>query len=136
MSSPCRRRSSIRSWQEWNAAVFARSPTTMKLPAYTWQRGFTGKRVRWGWSWGTPDPAYFADGGNTSLWACGTLPSTAPRGFHSIFEFGMLGFGIPAGIGGRAGNPARESVVLTGDGAAGYHVMEMQTAAREKIKVT
>jgi acetolactate synthase-1/2/3 large subunit len=83
-----------------------------------------------------PEAAYFADGGNTSLWACGTLPSTAPRGFHSIFEFGMLGFGIPAGIGGRLGNPERESVVLTGDGAAGYHVMEMQTAVREKIKVT
>lgn len=83
-----------------------------------------------------PKASYFADGGNTSLWACGTLPTTAPRGFHSIFEFGMLGFGIPAGIGGRLGNPNRESVVLTGDGAAGYHVMEMQTAAREKIKVT
>lgn len=83
-----------------------------------------------------PEAAYFADGGNTSLWACGTLPTTAPRGFHSIFEFGMLGFGIPAGLGGRLGNPERESVVLTGDGAAGYHVMEMQTAAREKIKVT
>lgn len=83
-----------------------------------------------------PKASYFADGGNTSLWACGTLPTTAPRGFHSIFEFGMLGFGIPAGIGGRLGNPTRESVVLTGDGAAGYHVMEMQTAAREKIKVT
>jgi acetolactate synthase-1/2/3 large subunit len=83
-----------------------------------------------------PEAAYFADGGNTSLWACGTLPTTEPRGFHSIFEFGMLGFGIPAGLGGRVGNPDRESVVLTGDGAAGYHVMEMQTAAREKIKVT
>ena len=83
-----------------------------------------------------PEAAYFADGGNTSLWACGTLPTTAPRGFHGVFEFGMLGFGIPGAIGGRLGDPGREAVVLTGDGAAGYHVMELQTAAHLGIKVT
>jgi acetolactate synthase I/II/III large subunit len=83
-----------------------------------------------------PEASYFADGGNTSLWACGLLPTTAPRGFHGVFEFGMLGFGIPGAIGGRLGDPNREAVVLTGDGAAGYHVMELQTAAREGIKIT
>ena len=43
----------------------------------------------------------------------------------------MLGTGIPSAIGAKLGAPEREVVCVTGDGAAGFNVMEMQTAARE-----
>jgi len=82
------------------------------------------------------DAVYCADGGMTSLWAALALPSTRPSSFHSIMELGMLGVGIPACIGAKLGDPAREVVCVTGDGAAGFNVMEMQVAAREGIKVT
>lgn len=79
---------------------------------------------------------YFADGGNTSLWTHWFSPATGPRSYHGLLELGMLGFGIPASIGARLANPDRDVVCMTGDGAAGFNFMEMQSAARDTIKVT
>jgi acetolactate synthase-1/2/3 large subunit len=47
----------------------------------------------------------------------------------------MLGTGIPSAIGAKLAEPAREVVCVTGDGAAGFHFMEMQSAARERLPV-
>jgi acetolactate synthase-1/2/3 large subunit len=82
------------------------------------------------------DAVYCVDGGMTSLWAALALPSTRPSSFHGILELGMLGVGIPAAIGSKLGAPSREVVCVTGDGAAGFNIMELQTAARERLKVT
>jgi len=81
------------------------------------------------------DSIYVADGGNTSLWAAWFLPSTKPRSYLNILELGMLGTGIPSAIGAKFGNPAREVVCVSGDGAAGFNFMEMQSAAREGLNV-
>jgi acetolactate synthase-1/2/3 large subunit len=82
------------------------------------------------------DAVYVVDGGNTSLWAALALPSTRPSSYHSILEFGMLGTGIPSAIGAKFGAPDREVVCVTGDGAAGFNVMELQSAVRDGIKIT
>ena len=83
-----------------------------------------------------PDAVYTVDGGNTSLWAYSVLPPTRPRSYHSILELGMLGTGIPSAVGAKLGAPDREVVCITGDGAAGFNIMEMQSAAREKLAIT
>ena len=83
-----------------------------------------------------PDAMYVVDGGMTSLWANWFLPSTAPRSYHGILELGMLGTGIPSAVGAKLANPSRQVVCVTGDGAAGFNFMEMQTAAREKLAIT
>jgi acetolactate synthase-1/2/3 large subunit len=83
-----------------------------------------------------PDAVYCVDGGMTSLWAAVALPSTRPSSFHGILELGMLGVGIPAAIGAKLGDPSRDVVCVTGDGAAGFNIMELQVAAREGVKVT
>lgn len=82
------------------------------------------------------DAIYATDGGMTSLWAHWFLPPTQPRSYHSILELGMLGTGIPSAIGAKLAAPDREVVCITGDGAAGFNFMEMQSAARDGIKVT
>jgi acetolactate synthase-1/2/3 large subunit len=82
------------------------------------------------------DAVYVTDGGNTSLWAHSLLPATAPRSYHSILELGMLGTGIPSAIGARLGVADRDVVCVTGDGAAGFNFMEMQSAARENLALT
>ena len=82
------------------------------------------------------DAVYVTDGGNTSLWAHSCLPPTQPRSYHSILELGMLGTGIPSAIGAKLGVPEREVVCVTGDGAAGFNFMEMQSAARDGVKIT
>lgn len=82
------------------------------------------------------DAIYCVDGGMTSLWAAMALPSTRPSSFHGILELGMLGVGIPAAIGARLGDSSRNVVCVTGDGAAGFNIMELQVAARERLQVT
>ena len=82
-----------------------------------------------------PDAVYCTDGGMSSLWAAMALPSTQPGSYHGISEFGMLGAGIPAAIGAKLGAPGREVVCVTGDGAAGFNAMELQTAARANVKI-
>jgi acetolactate synthase I/II/III large subunit len=82
------------------------------------------------------DAVYTVDGGNTSLWAFALLPSTQRGSYHSILELGMLGTGIPSAVGAKLGAPDRDVVCVTGDGAAGFNVMEMQTAAREGLALT
>jgi acetolactate synthase-1/2/3 large subunit len=82
------------------------------------------------------DAVYVTDGGNTSLWAHSCLPPTQPRSYHTILELGMLGTGIPSAIGAKLGAPQREVVCVTGDGAAGFNFMEMQSAARDAVKIT
>jgi len=82
------------------------------------------------------DAVYTTDGGNTSLWAALALPPTRPRSYHNILELGMLGTGIPSAIGAKLSSPEREVVCVTGDGAAGFHFMEMQSAARDGIPIT
>jgi acetolactate synthase I/II/III large subunit len=82
------------------------------------------------------DAIYVADGGFTSLWASWFLPPTRPRSYLNILELGMLGTGIPSSLGAKLGNPDREVVCVTGDGAAGFHFMEMQSAAREGARTT
>lgn len=83
-----------------------------------------------------PDAVYTVDGGNTSLWTYAVLPPTRPRSYHSILELGMLGTGIPSAIGAKLGAPDREVVCVTGDGAAGFNVMELQSAVREGLAIT
>ncbi len=82
------------------------------------------------------DAVYCTDGGMTSLWASMALPSTRPSSYHGILELGMLGVGIPAAIGAKLGAPERTVVCVTGDGAAGFNFMELQTAAREGLDLT
>jgi acetolactate synthase-1/2/3 large subunit len=79
---------------------------------------------------------YVADGGFTSLWAHFMLPPTRARSYLNILELGMLGIGIPSALGAKLGSPGREVVCVTGDGAAGFHCMELQSAAREGAKIT
>jgi len=82
------------------------------------------------------DAVYVTDGGQTSLWAHSLLPPTRPRSYHNILELGMLGTGVPSAIGAKLGDPSRHVVCVTGDGAAGFNFMEMQSAAREGLKIT
>jgi acetolactate synthase-1/2/3 large subunit len=82
------------------------------------------------------DAVYATDGGNSTLWAHWYLPATRPRSYLNILELGMLGTGIPSAIGAKLADPERDVVCVTGDGAAGFNFMEMQSAAREGLDLT
>ena len=66
----------------------------------------------------------------------GTLASLAthtPSSYLFPTGFGTLGFGLPAGIGAKVGNPERPVVAMLGDGGVMFTVAELATAAELRI---
>lgn len=75
------------------------------------------------------------DGGNTTLWGVVFNQILAPNSFLYSVKMGYLGSGLPMAIGAKLAAPDRPVYCITGDGAAGFHLMEMETAARENAPV-
>ena len=63
------------------------------------------------------------------------LPPTRPRSITPSWNWHAR-HRDPPGDRGQAGAPERDVVCVTGDGAAGFNVMELQTAVREGVDVT
>ncbi|MEM3249649.1 MAG: thiamine pyrophosphate-binding protein [Thermoplasmata archaeon] len=78
------------------------------------------------------------DGGNTTVWSHYMNRIYCPRCFlsSSAGDSGHIGTGVPYSIGAKLSNPDREVYCITGDGAFGYGVMELETAKRLGISFT
>jgi thiamine pyrophosphate-dependent acetolactate synthase large subunit-like protein len=66
----------------------------------------------------------------------GTLANLAthtPSSYLFPTGYGTLGFGLPAGIGAKVGNPDRPVVAMLGDGGVMFTVAELATAAELRI---
>jgi len=75
------------------------------------------------------------DGGNTTLWAHLAHRMRRPRSLLWTSHFGHLGTGLPYAMGAKLAAPERPVYLLTGDGAFGFNLQELETAAREGIDV-
>lgn len=75
------------------------------------------------------------DGGNTGLWASLAFTMRRPRSLMWTGHYGHLGTGLPYAIGAKLANPERPVVLFTGDGAFGFNLQELETAAREHADV-
>jgi len=60
------------------------------------------------------------------------MPARTPLGFVSA-AMGGLGFGLPAAIGLRMGNPARSVVAVLGDGSSLYNIQGLWSAAQYNV---
>jgi len=80
------------------------------------------------------DAIFCIDGGQTMEWALTYLQPAHPS--NVIFNPGMghLGAGLPAANAARMSRPDRPVILVTGDGAAGLTIQELETAARYKLK--
>ncbi len=76
------------------------------------------------------DAVTVLDGGNTVLWGVAFNPILQPDSFLYSVQMGYLGTGLPMAIGAKLAKPQRPVYCITGDGALGFHVMEMETALR------
>lgn len=61
--------------------------------------------------------------------ALANLPTYTPGSFLFPTGYGTLGYGLPAGIGAKIGNPERPVIALLGDGGVMFTVAELATAA-------
>jgi acetolactate synthase-1/2/3 large subunit len=73
------------------------------------------------------------DGGNTVVWAHYLHRVYAPRSFVWAGDSGHLGTGLPYAIGAKLARPDRMVYAISGDGAFGLNIQELETAARLKL---
>ena len=74
------------------------------------------------------------DAGNPGAW---THITHFPKGttYLKPVNYGNMGFAIPAAIGCKEAQPEREVIALLGDGSFGMTMGDLETAAREKLKI-
>jgi acetolactate synthase-1/2/3 large subunit len=76
------------------------------------------------------------DGGNTSLWTASFNPIYGPRSYLYTAKFGHLGTGLPYALGAKLAAPERPVYLVSGDGALGFNIQELETARRYGLQVT
>ena len=83
-----------------------------------------------------PDDAFLVvDGGNTAIWSNFFHEVRTPGTVVSTPKMGMLGAGCAQPLGIKAAFPDRAVYCLTGDGAMGFHIQEVETAVRNDLPV-
>jgi acetolactate synthase-1/2/3 large subunit len=76
------------------------------------------------------------DGGNTSLWTASFNPILSSRSYLYTAKFGHLGTGLPYAIGAKLAAPERPVYLISGDGALGFNIQELETARRYGANIT
>jgi len=76
-----------------------------------------------------------SDVGQHQMWAAQHYPFERPRQWINSGGLGTMGFGFPAALGVKRGNPDKTVVNITGDGSILMNVQELVTASEYKIPV-
>lgn len=74
------------------------------------------------------------DGGNTTMWN-GFYNPVLGQEFLWTSKFGHLGTGLPYAMGAKLAQPDKPVYLISGDGALGFNVQELETCAREGINI-
>jgi acetolactate synthase-1/2/3 large subunit len=76
------------------------------------------------------DVTFLLDGGNIGRWAHMTLFDRHPAHWHTCGASGVVGWGLSGAIAAKMARPQHPLLLLSGDGAAGFNVTEIETALR------
>ncbi len=82
-----------------------------------------------------PETVTVLDGGNTTLSGVAYHPILSSPSFLYSVKMGYLGTGLPFGLGAKLAAADRPVCVVSGDGAMGFNIMELETAAREALPI-
>lgn len=81
-----------------------------------------------------PEPVLLIDGGNIGQWAHMRLASRRyPSHWLTCGASGVVGWGVPGAMAARLACPERPVVLLSGDGALGFGLVEFESAARQGL---
>ena len=76
------------------------------------------------------DVTFLLDGGNIGRWAHMTLFDRHPAHWFTCGASGVVGWGLPGAVAARMARPDHPLLLLSGDGAAGFTVTEIETSLR------
>jgi acetolactate synthase-1/2/3 large subunit len=78
---------------------------------------------------------YVMDGGEAASWAGACVKVDGPGRVLTHGYLGCLGVGPGFSIGAQLAHPGRRVIHITGDGAMGFNIQELDTMARHKLPV-
>ena len=73
------------------------------------------------------------EGSDFAFYGASFYPSERSDRWFVNGVLGMIGWGVPYGIGAKVALPDEQVIVFTGDGASGFNLMEIDTAVRNNI---
>ncbi|MBD3182179.1 hypothetical protein GF312_07800 [Candidatus Poribacteria bacterium] len=76
------------------------------------------------------DVTFLLDGGNIGRWAHMTLFDRHPSHWFTCGASGVVGWGLSGAVAAKMARPDHPLLLLSGDGAAGFNVTEIETALR------
>ena len=81
------------------------------------------------------DTCLVFEGSDFAFFGAAYHPSLKPGRWFTNITLGMIGYGLPFGLGAQVALPGSRVVVMTGDGAFGFSGMELDTAVRHNLPV-
>ena len=69
------------------------------------------------------------------MWAAQYYDFPAPRRWIGSGGLGTMGFGLPAAMGAKIGNPEQTVVCISGDGSIQMNMQELATCSQEGVEV-
>ncbi|MGN0521814.1 MAG: biosynthetic-type acetolactate synthase large subunit [Eubacterium sp.] len=75
------------------------------------------------------------DVGQNQMWATQFLDIDETRQMLTSGGLGTMGYGLPAAIGAKIGNPQKEVVVISGDGGIQMNIQELATAVAYELPI-
>ena len=81
------------------------------------------------------DTALVFEGSDFGFYGATYHPSYQPSRWFTVGTMGMIGWGVPYGLGTRVALPNSKVVVLSGDGSFGFNAMEIDTAVRHSLDI-
>jgi len=83
----------------------------------------------------TDDVIFLIDGGNIGQWAHVLLWDRYPQHWLTCGASAVVGWGLPGAIAAKLLHPDRPVLLLSGDGAIGFTIAELETAVRHKVPI-
>ncbi len=83
----------------------------------------------------TEDMIFLVDGGNIGQWAHVLLWDRYPGHWLTCGASGVVGWGLPGAIAAKLLHPDRPVLLLTGDGAIGFTIAELEPAVRHRVPI-
>jgi acetolactate synthase-1/2/3 large subunit len=83
----------------------------------------------------TDETIFLIDGGNIGQWAHVLLWDRYPGHWLTCGASAVVGWGLPAAIASKLLYPARPVLLLSGDGAIGFTITELETAVRHRAPI-
>lgn len=80
-----------------------------------------------------PDSIVVTDVGQHQMWTTQHLEMNGTRQLLTSGGLGTMGYGLPAAIGAKIGNPDRTVICVSGDGGFQMNIQELATASCQKI---